>query len=182
MNNTRIRSKFKRSCLKQEYTAPFTPNNLVHLFIVYELDRWSRDLDTDFTLKNSLFGAVKLTKNADPGKYKYSGYDKGFDSRSEFSFTVGSHAKNVIIFGADMSSSVRVDNKGKYILILAEGPAQGLDDTTLTAEAKYLINFSRSQRKFSVSLHYNESKSFLFVNATKMYQFKANDSEIKKYC
>ena len=35
-----------------------------------------------------------------------------------------------------MSSSVHVDNKGKDILILGEKPTQGLDDTTLTAEAK----------------------------------------------
>ena len=42
--------------------------------------------------------------------------------------------KNVI-FGADMSSSVHADNKGKDILILAEKPTQGLDDTIFTAEA-----------------------------------------------
>ena len=41
------------------------------------------------------------------------------------------------------------------------------------------VNFSRSQRKFCVSLHYNENNSFLFVNATKMYQCKAKNSEIK---
>ena len=47
--------------------------------------------------------------------------------------------KNVIMFGADMSSSVHIDNMDKYILILREEPTQGLDDTTLTAEAKYPI-------------------------------------------
>ena len=47
--------------------------------------------------------------------------------------------KNVFIFGADISSSVHVDNKGKNILIPGEGPTQGLDDSTLTAEAKYSI-------------------------------------------
>ena len=41
-----------------------------------------------------------------------------------------------------MRSSVHVDNKNKGILILAEGPTQGLDDTTLLAEAKYYINFT----------------------------------------
>ena len=50
--------------------------------------------------------------------------------------------RNVIIFGADMSSSVHVDNKGKYIWILGEGPTQGLDDNTLTTEAIYPINFT----------------------------------------
>ena len=41
--------------------------------------------------------------------------------------------KNVIIFGADMSLSVHIDNKNKDILIFGERPTQGLDDTTLTA-------------------------------------------------
>ena len=80
-----------------------------------------------------------------------------------------------------MSSSVHVDNKGKDILILGEGPTQGLDDTTLTAEAKYPINFTQSGKRFVLSLHYNGSNSFLFVNTTKIYQFKAKDSEVKDY-
>ena len=88
--------------------------------------------------------------------------------------------KNVIIFGADMSSSVHIDNKEKDILILGEGSTQGLDDPTLTAEAKYPINFTQSRKRFIFTLHYNESNSFLFVNATKIYQFKTKDSEIKK--
>ena len=87
--------------------------------------------------------------------------------------------KNNTIFGADMSSSVHIDNKGKHILILGEGPIQGLDDTTLTAEPKYSINFTQSNRNFLfLSLHYNGRNSFLFVNATKVYQFKASDSDI----
>ena len=80
-----------------------------------------------------------------------------------------------------MSSSVHIDNKKKDILILGFGPTQELDDTTLTAEAQYSINFSRSNRKFCLSLHYNESNSFLFVNATKIYHFKVKNSEMKKY-
>ena len=41
-----------------------------------------------------------------------------------------------------MSSSVRMNNNGKDMLILDEGPTQGLNDTTLAAEAKYPINFT----------------------------------------
>ena len=80
-----------------------------------------------------------------------------------------------------MSSSVLVDNRGKDILIFGEGPAQGLDDTTLTAEVKYPINFTQSGKRFVLSLHYNGINSFLFVNATKVYQFKAKNSELKDY-
>ena len=89
MNNSRIRLKFKRSCLKQEDKAPFTPKNVVHLFIVYEVDTCSRDLNTDFNLKDCLFGSVKLPKIDDPDKYKYSSFAIGFDSHSEFSFADG---------------------------------------------------------------------------------------------
>ena len=75
--------------------------------------------------------------------------------------------KNAIIFGADMRSSVHTDNNGKDTLIRGEGSTQGLDDTTLTAEAIYPINFTQPNKKFALSLHYNGSNSFLFVNATK---------------
>ena len=81
--------------------------------------------------------------------------------------------KNDIIFGADMSSLVHIYNRNKDILILSEGPTQELDDTTLTAEAIYPINFTQPNKRFALSLHYNGSNSFLFVNATKIYQFKA---------
>ena len=83
------------------------------------------------------------------------------------------------MFGADMSPFMHVNNKGKGILILGEGPAQGLDDTTLTAEAK--INFTQSGKIFVLSLHYNGSNSFLFINAAKVYIFKQKNSEIKDY-
>ena len=40
-----------------------------------------------------------------------------------------------------MKSAVQIDNKHKDILILGEIPTHRLDDTTLTTEAKYPINF-----------------------------------------
>ena len=76
---------------------------------------------------------------------------------------------------------MHIDSKGKDILILSKGPTQGLNNTMLAAEARYSINFSRSNRKLCLSLHNNWSNSFLFVNATKISQFKAKGSEIKKY-
>ena len=78
-----------------------------------------------------------------------------------------------------MGLSVHIYNKNKDSLILGEGPAQGLDNTTVKADAEYPINFTQSGKRFKFSLHYNESNSFLFVNATKIYQFKSKDSETK---
>ena len=74
---------------------------------------------------------------------------------------------------------MHIGNKGEDILILGEGPTQGLDDTTLTSEAKYPINFTQLRKRFVLSLHYNGSNSFLFLNATEIYQFEAKGSEIK---
>ena len=80
-----------------------------------------------------------------------------------------------------MSPSLHIVKKKRDILIVGGGLTQGLDDTTITTEVKYCINFKQSNRKFSLSLHYNGSNNFLFVNVTKLYQFKAKDSEIKAY-
>ena len=40
--------------------------------------------NNDPTLKNCLFGAITLTKNADIDKYSYSGYGIAFGRRSSF--------------------------------------------------------------------------------------------------
>ena len=108
-------------------------------------------------------------------------FDIRFDSHSEFSVTDGSMEKYVIIFKSDMSSSVHIDNKNKDILIFGKVTTQELDDTASTAEAKYPMNFTQPKKRFVLSLHYNGSNSFLFVNATKIYQFTAKDSEIKYF-
>ena len=70
---------------------------MINLYISCTLGSQLRNLNIDFTLSNCLFGSVKLTKNADLDKYKYTEYGVGFDSRSEFLFTYGSYGKNVII-------------------------------------------------------------------------------------
>ena len=124
-----------------------------------------------------MLGAVKLAKNIDIDEYKYSGYGIGFDRKRTFSMGNG-FGRKCIIFGVDMSSSVHADNKKKYILILGEGPTQGLDGTALTAEKKYSINFTENNKKFYLNLHYNGANSYLFVTGTKIIKLKAKDSEI----
>ena len=80
INNCRIRIEFRVSCLKQEKVT-VTSNNVVNSFIIYELGRWSQDLNSEFILRDCLFGAAKLTKIADPDKSSYSEYGIGFDFR-----------------------------------------------------------------------------------------------------
>ena len=103
------------------------PKKVINLNISYTLGPQLRTFNTEFSLSNCLFRSVKLTKNTDLDKYKYTGYGIGFYSRGEYSSPDGSVVKNIIIFGVDMSSSVHIDNKGKDILILGKGPTQGLN-------------------------------------------------------
>ena len=133
--------------------------------------------NNDLTLKNCLFGAVTFTENADIDKYGYSGYGIGFNRRSSFSFPGGGFGQNVLIFGVDMSFSGHIDNKKKDILVLGKGPTEGLEHT-LTAEKMYSINFTVTKKKLCLSLHYNGANSYLLVNGTEIYKFKAKYSEI----
>ena len=54
---------------------------------------------------------------------------------------------------------------------------QGLEHT-LTTEKYYSINFTVKKRKFCLSLHCNGANSYLFVNGTEIYKFKAKDFKI----
>ena len=86
--------------------------------------------------------------------------------------------KIAMIFSADMSSSVHIDNKKKDILIPGKGPTDALDDTTLTAEKEYSISFTEQQKKSWLRLHYDISNSNIFVNSDETNNFKSKDSEI----
>ena len=124
----KIRAKINGSCLKQSNKLTYTHKTIVNIYIVFELGA-STSNDNDPTLKNCLFGAVTLTKNADIDKYGYYGYGIGFDRKSSFLFPSDGFGQNVIIFGVDMSFS-------GHILILGKGPTQGLEHT-VTAEQMY---------------------------------------------
>ena len=89
----------------------------------------------------------------------------------------GGFDQNVLIFGVDMSFSAHIDNKKKDILVLGKGPIQVLEHT-LTAEKMYSINFTEKNKKICLSLQYNRANSYMFVNGTEIYKFRAKDSEI----
>ena len=95
----------------------FNHEKVVNIYIVYEI-RKSINISDYPTLENCLFGAVSLTKHADFNKYKYSGYWIWFDRSGSSLFPGSGLGRNVIIFGIDMSSSTKIDNRKKDILIL----------------------------------------------------------------
>ena len=173
--DSKVGVKFSGSCLKQD-KATYSHGTIANIYTVYEISK-NYNISSYPTLENCLFGAVSLTKYADIDKYKYSGYGIGFDRKGEFSFGIGS-GKNVIILGADMSRSVHANNRTKNILVLGKDFVQGLDNTTIYAEKLYSVNFTKTNTKFCLSFHNNGANSYLFVNGTEIYKFKAKDSEI----
>ena len=158
---TKTRVEFSGSCLKQD-SVTFNHKKVVNIYIVYEISK-SINISDYPTLENCLFGAFTLTINADIDRYGYSGCAIGFDRHGSFSFPGTGLGRNVIIFGVDMSSSTKIDNRKKYILILGKGPTQGLEHT-LSAEKMYSINFTVTGKKFWLSMYYNEANSYFFVN------------------
>lgn len=110
-----------------------------------------------------LFGAMNWTKNADADKYWYSGYGIGFGACSQFLLPRGDLAKLVLVFGVDNSLPLHADNMKKDIVILGEGPIDRLDDTSITTEAKYSIDITKSREKVCLSLYCIAASRFFYV-------------------
>ena len=104
--STKTRVRFSGSSLKQDRITN-NHGKIVNIYIVFEINKNDNTKSSDPTLENFLFGADSLTKNSDIDKYKYSGYGIRFDRKGTFSFGNGV-GTNVIIFGVDMSSSIKI--------------------------------------------------------------------------
>ena len=101
---------------------------------------------------------MKLVRNAIKSKFIYNGWEKEFDGKGSWSFG-NDFARNVVIFGVDNSSSSHTDNRKNDFLVLVEGQADGINDTTGAAEKKFRINFSKEK----IKLHYHGDESCLHV-------------------
>ena len=161
------------------------PNNVINIYCVYELDPIDFSRNNEFTIQNALFGAIEITKNADTSRYKYKGYGICFDESESFShvrkegnFNHTTLARNVIIFGADMSFSKHANNKGNNIYFMGKDYIQKINDTTIYAETMFYRNFTDPGKKFILSLHYNGDNSNLFVNVREELKFKTKSDQI----
>ena len=117
--------------------------NIVNIYIDYVITSDYKDINYP-TLENCLFGYIKLTKTAEINKYGYSWYGIGFDRETSFSFG-NDFDKNVIIFEVDMSSSIKIDNRKKHILVLGKGPTQALESTLSAKKCTPLILLRKIQ-------------------------------------
>ena len=147
------------------------PNNVINIYCVYKLDPIDFSRKNKFTIQNALFGAIEVTKNANTSMYKYKGYSIYFDESEEFThvrkegnFNHTTTARNIIIFGADMSFSKHANNKANNIYVMGKDYIQEINDTTIYPEKMFYRNFADPGHKFVLSLHYNGDNSYLFVN------------------
>ena len=162
-------------------------DNVINIYCVYRLDPIVSNRDYTFTIQNALFGASQITKNADTSKYNYKGYGICFDEGSDFShaiteggFAHTADARNVLIFGADMGSSIHATNRANHIYVMGELFVQGINGTTIYAEKNFYRNFTDPRKIFLFSLHYNGDDSYLFVNGRQELKFKAKTDQLVK--
>ena len=162
--------------------------NAINIYCVYKLDLIASTRDTSYTIRNVLFGAVQITKNAaDNSKNNYKGYGICLDKRSQFGHTITedsraytTNGRNVLIFGVDMSFSAHATNRANHIYLMGDGLTQGINDTTLYVEKNNWRNFTDPGKKFVVSLHYNYNDSYLFVNGRQELKFKRKTDQLIK--
>ena len=162
-------------------------NNAINIYCVYKLDPIASSRDTTLTIQNALFGAMQVTKNADTSKYDYEGYGICFDEGGQFGHTIAeggfahtTNARNVLIFGVDMSFSVHATNRANHIYVMGKEFVQGINDTTIYAEENFYRNFTDPGKKFKLSLHYNGNNSYLFVNGRQELKFKCKTDQLVK--
>lgn len=68
---------------------------------------------------------------------------------------IGQYGKNAVIYGVDNSLPCHIDNIKEDFLFLGKGPADDLDDPTVTAEIKYSLNITKPKKKICLSFQYN---------------------------
>ena len=187
-NDGRMHVHLNGNHFQQNVASIPNNNNAVNIYWVYKLDQLASTRDKSYTIQNALFGAMQITKDAtDYDKNDYKGYGTFFDERSEFGHTITeggnphtTDARNVLIFGADMSFSVHATNRANHIYLMGTGLTQGINDTTIYAEKNFYRNFTDFSKKFVLSLHYNGDDSYLFVNGRQELKFKCKTDELVK--
>ena len=125
---------------------------------------------------------MKITKNTEYSKNNYTGYGLCVDEGGTFTHTIKegnfdhtTAARNVLIFGVNMSFSVHATNRANNIYVMDEALVQGINDTNIITDPG---------KKFVLSLHYNGDNSYLFVNGRQELKFKAKNNQVidEKLC
>ena len=169
--------KCNNSVVVQNSSSSLYGNFMLTLFIVYELNKWPRNPTNNITLKNCLFGIVKLTRNKEKTKFSHNGPEIAFDRKGWLSFG-NEFARDVVIFGVDNSSSSHTDHRKNNFLGLGKGPNDGINNASEKncCRKNLVLILVKANAKFCISLCYNGGESYLYVNKTEICKFEANDN------
>ena len=179
-NYGRMSVKFSGNYFPQNKVLHSHNNHVANIYIICKLNTINNTRNTDYTIQNAFFGAVKITKNSNISKNKYEGYRICFDEGGTFTKGNITNGKNVIIFGADMSLSIHANNRANNIYVLGNFLVQSINSTSIYAEKIYSKNFTELGKKTLLCLHYNSSNSYSFNNGTQELKFKAKNDQILK--
>ena len=144
--------------------------------IVYKLN--NRRIDSlDFVQVNGLFGNCKLTLT--PSNKRHYGYTNGicvfFDGVDEYNEPYpGKTYRNILIYGADMTSSIHATNKTENFYCIGKSFTQGLQNgKTIYAEHDYVkTNGSEMGKVHLLTVCYNGSNSYIILNGVQQAKFK----------
>ena len=140
--------KFNNWVLVQQKSSLLHSNFVLNLYIVYELNNWPRNPTNNYTLKNYLFGTVKLTRNADKSKFNYNGQIIVFDKKDIWCYG-NNFARNAAIFYIDNTSSSLTKNTKIKFLGLGEEPTKRINDSVCIVEKKLVLTLVK-QRQYIV--------------------------------
>ena len=135
---------------------------IVNALIVYDLNAWPKNPLNNFKFNNCLFGATNMLKNSVKQKWVYSGYGIAFDGGVLWNFG-NDLARNIVIFGAEISWLFHADNLKNKFLVLGEGSTYGVNGRFGSPEKKFSVNFTKANTKFGLNLNYNGDNIYLFV-------------------
>ena len=160
--NSRLSVLFERGNYMKQTKVGYAHGSGLNIYIAYKLGK--RTLNSpNFTVQNTLFGAVKITKDVNILHYQHHGYGICFGSKDKFNIGNIRNEKNVITFYCDMSSSIHTSNQNNNIYVLGHQFIPGKNGTTIYAEKVYKTNFTEENKNFVLSLHYNGDHSFYLL-------------------
>ena len=131
----------KDDCLIQKTIEAKTTGSIVNIYIAYKTV--SKNITSTNALRNSLFGATKVTNTStkDPQKHNYSGYGIAFSSSTFKHPDTGETGKNIIIFGVNTENFEKENNKKQSIMVLGYRSVK-INDTDIYAEKSYTPDFT----------------------------------------
>ena len=186
-NDGRMNVYLSGNHFQQNVASIPNSDNVINIYCVYKLDPIASNRDTTFTIQNASFGAMQITKSTDTSKYNYKGCGICFDEGSQFGHTITeggfahtTNARNVLIFGADISVSTNANNRANNIYVTGELFIQGIKILRYMQKKKFYRNFTDPGKKFMLRLHYNGDDSYLFVNGRQELKFKCKTDQLVK--